>query len=211
MTFLTPRPMLHCRKRFFSLVEVTVVIAIMAVLCSIAAVKIREGSPGSKFEKAVQSFREFLLRCRNTAREDGKNIGIYFVPEENKCIAISLADESLHRSDDTYWINSPAPPRYILEDFSGDTLRAKYGVDAAGEEQPTHTWMLPDDCVLAVNTVPEVDGNQDNDNGWKLFFSCYAAGSVTGDGITLSCSGFSAVITCTPLTGTVEIKEGGDQ
>ncbi len=197
--------MYSCRKRFFSLVEVTVVIAIAAILCSVAAVRMRDGSPGSKFEKNVQSFREFLLRSRNIAREEGRNIGVFFDPERRKCFAAPQKAPSIEREDDSMWVNSPAPPRYILEDFAGDALRNKYGItaDDNGEEKLSE-WQLPEGCNITVE-----QGHKEEDKEAELLlFTCFAGGRVSGQEVTFSCGAFSTLFTCTALTGTLVINSG---
>ena len=133
-------------KHDFSLVEVTVVIAIMAVLCSMAMVQMRSESPGARFEKALQGFRFFALRCKNIAAEQGKDIGIYYIAGENCCRAKVVKSLSFLRNDESYWINNEAPPEYILREFSGEELNQKFGIHQDTEEDTTlPQWEIPED------------------------------------------------------------------
>lgn len=183
-------------RRSFTLVELIVVIAIIALAVGMASVTMRRDASAVKFEQAVREFQSFVARARAQAMELGADRSIIYLPVERQFVVSETPVEAVDEE-------VPATQFHVPEEFRI--------VDEAEEveEQPTSgltemSWQLPDDYEFAA-----IDFESSSDYEEELeIFRFFPDGSGSGRRqFTMQYKNLKKIMEISPLTGLLKITE----
>ena len=127
----------------FTLIELVVAIAIIALTLGIAVTALRGESPAQKLERSVYEISAFCARVRFRSAEEGRDWVLKYNPEESRFYAVAVSEEAEENSGEfsekkeSGDSDAPALPRLDLKldkAFSFETEEGAENQLSSGEE-----------------------------------------------------------------------------
>lgn len=181
-------------RRSFTLIELVVAIAIIALTLGIAVASLRGESPAQKLERTVYEFSAFCSRVRFRAAEEGRDWVVRYDPEEGFS-ASAVPDEE------------EAPP-LVPGDASGKYASSKAPKDENDSDAPVLPvlrFKLDKDFVF--ETPDEVENQLANNEQLEIFRFFPDGGASGSHAVMLKLGGLQKVFSVSKLTGRVLISE----
>lgn len=138
------------KKKYFTLLELIVVISVMAAAAGLGIAQFRGQSPARRLDDAALQWQEFCARVRFQALESGGERQVVFNPEKK---LFSMKD-----------------PAEIPEDGTGDQAEPQKSVPIE--------WQFPDDFELPEDFPPQ--NEEPDEDGTYLIFTFYSDGGAAG-------------------------------
>ena len=133
----------------FTMLELLITVAIIAILGGFAAIGIRDILPGMRANGAMYKVEESLREARMLAMSENRDVRIEFSTTDNRIEALIMADVDLDELDDASW----ADIAIMVErghDPSTDLGGGHKFISWSGSESPT-----PDSSRIAYTPNPD--------------------------------------------------------
>lgn len=183
-------------RRSFTLVELIVVIAIIALAVGMASVTMRRDASAVKFEQAVREFQSFVARTRAQAMELGADRSIIYLPAEREFVSSETPAEVVDEEVPTTPFDVPEEFR-IVDEAEEVEIRPTSG-------RMELSWKLPDDYEFAAISF---DTTADYEETLEIF-RFFPDGSGSGRRqFTMQYKNLKKIMEISPLTGLLKITE----
>ena len=188
-------------KRRFTLIELVVVIAIVALSTAFAVATLRGESDAQKLENVAVSLEEFFARVRYRATEEGETWEVYFNADGRTMTACRRMSAAEHEA---LQLDGEAPPPVLSWNFPES-------VTVTGEEKDADTKV--ETVEKRVSIVEQRRQDEDEANaeyipeGERMFYF-YPDGFVGGTHrLELKCGELARTLEISTLTGQlIEVK-----
>lgn len=192
-------------KRRFTLLELVVVIAIVALSSALAVAALRSESDAQKLEKASVALEEYFARVRYRATEEGATWEVYFNADARSFAACRRMTAAEHEE---LTLDGDAPPPVL-------SWKIPESVTMTGEERDVDNKVETVDkrvSIVEQRRQEEEDANSEYiPEGVRMFYF-YPDGFVGGSHrLEIKCGELARTLEVSALTGRlIEIKpEGG--
>ena len=183
----------HRAESPFTLIELVVAIAIIALTLAVAVAALRGESPAQKMERTVFEISSFCARVRYRAAEDGRDWVLKYNPEEGKFYATAVAEEE----------NSE---NIVPGDESGKHVARKEENDDP-DVPPLPRMDLKLDKSFVFETAENAEGELANGEELEIFRFFPDGGASGSQKLVLKLGGMQRVFHISKLTGRVMIDK----
>lgn len=201
-------------RKYFTLLELAAVIAILILLTSVASVYVGRERKQAVFERALRDFQIFCARGRAESMLDGKVRKLAFYPDEKK-FRIEIVED---------WNQSPAVitadeveagnmPYVVLDAIDPDweeELAAEINSDDLPEsdwQSPVREWAFPATLDISFE-VPELEGVAIADESLELWRFLRGGSARMQHKLTVQFNEDVRTMAISDFTGIVEITSG---
>lgn len=194
------------RRGSFTLIEVLVVIAILAIATGFAVSAFRGESPARLLERTSLEFSAYCARVRYRAAEEGREWGVYFDPESRtfsaRAVLSAAGPEARESSGEEEY--TPSTLRWRLPgelEFGDDGLPEEVGEEASGEGSKLARQLEKEESELFSERETSSGDSAEEELGQRMivFYSDGSAGS--GFRLTFRCGALSKTFEVSPLSG----------
>jgi len=188
-------------RRRFTLIELVVVIAIIALSTAFAVATLRGESDTQKLENVTVSLEEYFARVRYRATEDGETWEVYFNADARTLSACRRMSAAEHEA---LQLDGEAPPPVLSWNFPEN-------VTVTGEEKDADRKIETVEkrvSVVEQRRQDEDEANAEYTPGGERMFYFYPDGFVGGaHRLELKCGELGRTLEVSPLTGQlIEVK-----
>lgn len=188
-------------KRRFTLLELVVVIAIIALSTSFAVATLRGESDAQKLENASVGMEEYFSRVRYRATEEGETWEVYFDAAAGSFTACRRMTAAEHESQQ---LDGEAPPPVLKWSFPESVTVTGEEKDADGKVETVEKRV----SIVEQRRQDEDDANAEYvPEGVRMFYF-YPDGFVGGNHrLEMKCGDLTRTLEVSPLTGRlIEVK-----
>ena len=188
-------------KRRFTLLELVVVIAIIALSSALAVAALRGESDAQKLEKASVGLEEYFARVRYRATEEGATWEVYFNADARSFAACRRMTAAEHEE---LTLDGEAPPPVLSWKIPADVTMTGEEKDIDNKVETVEKRV----SIVEQRRQDEEDANSDHiPEGVRMFYF-YSDGFVGGDHrLEIKCGDLARTLEVSALTGRlIEIK-----
>ena len=188
-------------RRRFTLIELVVVIAIIALSTAFAVATLRGESDTQKLENVTVSLEEYFARVRYRATEDGETWEVYFNADARTLSACRRMSAAEHES---LQLDSEAPPPVLSWNFPENVTITGEEKDAENKVETVEKRV----SIVEQRREEEDDANAEFVPEGERMFYFYPDGFVGGSHrLELKCGELSRTLEISTLTGQlIEVK-----
>ncbi len=193
-------------RRPFTLLELVVVCAIIALAIGLGTTALRGRSGTAKFNRTVRSFQEFCAAARMQAMELGRDRVVTFRESDRKFSAGDPAVLQLPREEECVYLTG------VPEELRDDTFQDPDGTFETPRTLAALEWQIPEEYAIHsgedenAGTVTVAGGGEE-----KEVFRFFADGGASGSlRFTIRFGKLARTFFISPLTGRMINEEEGE-
>ena len=178
------------KSRSFTLIELVVAIAIIALTLAVAVASLRGESPAQKMERTINEIAAFCARVRFRAAEEGRDWVLKYSPVEGNFYATAVSEEE-------------GEENIVPGDASGKHIAEKKAVDPDAPPMPRMDLKL--DKSFTFETAEGAEGELSAEEELEVFRFFPDGGASGSHKLLLKLGGMQRVFHISKLTGRVMI------